>query len=84
VIYASLKFSGLSFGFDTLGVFVETAGGLLVIELWSVNRCLAFSFVHEILGPIQVGARRGFVVLHDSVGSKKVIHHVNRERESDN
>ena len=84
MIDADLKFSGLSFGFDTLCVFVETAGGFLVIELGPINRCLAFGFVHEILSPIQICARRCFVVLHDSVRSKKVIHHVNREWQSDN
>ena len=79
MIDASLKFPCLSLGFDTLGVFVKTAGGFFVIELGPVNGCLGFVFVHEILSPVEIGARRSFVVLHNAVRSKQVIHHVDRE-----
>ena len=64
---------------DLLGVHVQGCLSLAVVELGTPDLGLRLEGVQEVLGPVHVVARGGFVVLHHSVGGEQVVDEVDRD-----
>ena len=64
---------------DLLGVHVQGCLSLAVVELGTPDLGLRLEGVQEVLGPVHVVARGGFVVLHHSVRREQVVDEVDRD-----
>ena len=68
--------------FDLLSIGIKGTGTFLEVELGSVNFCLGFDGVQEVLGPVHVSTIGGLEVLHDTIGSDPVVELIRDQRET--